>query len=65
MVTVDIDHPDIEEYINPKVVEEQKVAALAAGSKLTAKNLKSVMDVNLEHYDRLNPKVINELKKQY
>ena len=27
MVTVDIDHPDIEEYINWKVVEEQKVAA--------------------------------------
>ena len=38
MVTVDIDHPDIEEYINWKVVEEQKVAALVAGSKLTAKN---------------------------
>ena len=67
MVTVDIDHPDIEEYINWKVVEEQKVAALVAGSKLTAKNLKSVMDAcNLEHYndkDRLNPKVNNELKK--
>ena len=26
MVTVDIDHPDIEEYIDWKVVEEQKVA---------------------------------------
>ena len=37
MVTVDIDHPDIEEYVNWKVVEEQKVAALVAGSKLTAK----------------------------
>ena len=28
MVTVDLDHPDIEAYINWKVVEEQKVAAL-------------------------------------
>ena len=34
MVTVDIDHPDIEEYIDWKVIEEQKVAALVAGSKL-------------------------------
>ncbi|HJY64249.1 MAG TPA: vitamin B12-dependent ribonucleotide reductase, partial [Ignavibacteria bacterium] len=33
MVTLDLDHPDIEEYINWKVVEEQKVAALVAGSK--------------------------------
>ena len=34
MVSVDVDHPDIEAYINWKVVEEQKVAALVAGSKL-------------------------------
>ena len=33
MVTLDLDHPDIESYINWKVVEEQKVAALVAGSK--------------------------------
>jgi ribonucleoside-diphosphate reductase alpha chain len=67
MVTVDIDHPDIEEYINWKVVEEQKVAALVAGSKLTAKNLKSVMDAcNLGIYsdkERLDPKINKELKK--
>ena len=67
MVTVDIDHPDIEEYINWKVVEEQKVAALVAGSKLTAKNLKSVMDAcNLDNYndkERLDPKINKELKK--
>jgi ribonucleoside-diphosphate reductase alpha chain len=30
MVSVDIDHPDIENYINWKVTEEQKVAALVA-----------------------------------
>ena len=34
MVVLDIDHPDIEEFINWKVVEEQKVAALVAGSQL-------------------------------
>jgi len=43
MVVVDIDHPDIENYINWKVVEEQKVAALVAGSRMTAKVLKTVM----------------------
>lgn len=43
MVTVDIDHPDIEEYINWKVSEEQKVAALVAGSKATKKCLDAIM----------------------
>src|SRR5471030_1490935 len=43
MVTVDIDHPDIEEYIDWKVREEQKVAALVAGSKLANKHLNFVM----------------------
>ena len=43
MVVVDIDHPDIEEYINWKVKEEQKVAALVTGSKIAGKRLKAIM----------------------
>ncbi|MBM3539571.1 MAG: adenosylcobalamin-dependent ribonucleoside-diphosphate reductase, partial [Alphaproteobacteria bacterium] len=43
MVTVDIDHPDIENYINWKVIEEQKVAALVSGSKLANKHLNAIM----------------------
>ena len=43
MVSVDIDHPDIEKYVNWKVVEEQKVAALVAGSKLCNRHLNAVM----------------------
>src|SRR3984885_8507156 len=43
MVIVDVDHPDVEQFIDWKVVEEQKVAALVAGSKLAEKHLKSVM----------------------
>lgn len=43
MVTLDIDHPDIEEYINWKVVEEQKVSALVTGSKLNNLHLNSIM----------------------
>lgn len=43
MVTLDIDHPDVEEYINWKVVEEQKVASLVAGSKLCEKHLNEII----------------------
>jgi ribonucleoside-diphosphate reductase alpha chain len=43
MVTLDLDHPDIEEYINWKVIEEQKVAALVAGSKNCEKHLKNII----------------------
>jgi ribonucleoside-diphosphate reductase alpha chain len=43
MVVVDIDHPDIEAYINWKVKEEQKVAALVTGSKIVANHLKAIM----------------------
>ena len=43
MVVVDIDHPDIEDYIDWKVKEEQKVAALVTGSRVVQKHLKAVM----------------------
>jgi ribonucleoside-diphosphate reductase alpha chain len=42
MVIVDVDHPDIEAFIDWKVIEEQKVAAMVAGSKLAEKHLKLV-----------------------
>ena len=34
MVIIDTDHPDIEAFVNWKVIEEQKVASLVAGSKV-------------------------------
>ncbi|MDF1609838.1 vitamin B12-dependent ribonucleotide reductase [Hoeflea sp. YIM 152468] len=43
MVVVDADHPDIEAYINWKVKEEQKVAALVTGSKIVAGHLSAIM----------------------
>jgi ribonucleoside-diphosphate reductase alpha chain len=43
MVIVDIDHPDVEDFIDWKVIEEQKVAALVAGSKLAEQHLKAVL----------------------
>ncbi|MGM9401269.1 vitamin B12-dependent ribonucleotide reductase [Aliiroseovarius sp. KMU-71] len=42
MVIVDADHPDIEEYINWKVKEEQKVASLVAGSKMHEEHLNHI-----------------------
>ncbi len=43
MVIVDIDHPDVEKFINWKVNEEQKVAALVAGSKLANQHLNAII----------------------
>ncbi|MFI4962034.1 MAG: adenosylcobalamin-dependent ribonucleoside-diphosphate reductase, partial [Hyphomicrobiales bacterium] len=43
MVIVDVDHPDIETYIDWKVKEEQKVAALVTGSRINQKHLKAVL----------------------
>src|SRR5215470_3839617 len=53
MVVVDIDHPDIEAYIDWKVKEEQKVAALVTGSKICQRRLKAIMKacVNCEAAD--------------
>ena len=41
MVIVDTDHPDIEQFIDWKVIEEQKVAALVTGSKINQKHLQA------------------------
>ncbi|MTD99780.1 vitamin B12-dependent ribonucleotide reductase [Paracoccus sp. YIM 132242] len=42
MVICDMDHPDIEAFINWKVIEEQKVASLVAGSKAHETNLNAI-----------------------
>ncbi|WP_095589776.1 vitamin B12-dependent ribonucleotide reductase [Actibacterium ureilyticum] len=42
MVICDADHPDIEEFINWKVKEEQKVASLVAGSKMHEAQLNQI-----------------------
>jgi ribonucleoside-diphosphate reductase alpha chain len=43
MVVVDVDHPDIEAYIDWKVIEEQKVASLVTGSKINQRHLKAIL----------------------
>ncbi|MBN2144466.1 MAG: adenosylcobalamin-dependent ribonucleoside-diphosphate reductase, partial [Candidatus Aureabacteria bacterium] len=77
MVTLDIDHPDIEDYIQWKVMEEQKVASMVTGSKLNAYHLNQIMKAcsweecgNPE--DKINPiknprlnEAIREAKKSF
>src|SRR5215813_9186733 len=43
MVCLDLDHPDVMQFIRWKVVEEQKVAALVAGSRLGKRRLQAVL----------------------
>ena len=42
MVICDMDHPDVEQFINWKVIEEQKVASLVAGSKMHEAHLNAI-----------------------
>ncbi|WP_421706695.1 vitamin B12-dependent ribonucleotide reductase [Algihabitans sp.] len=65
MVTVDLDHPDILDYIDWKVTEEQKVAALVAGSKLCNKHLNAVIQACQlgAGEDRFDPKSNVALKQ--
>jgi ribonucleoside-diphosphate reductase alpha chain len=64
MVIVDVDHPDIEEFISWKVVEEQKVLSLVVGSKVVKKHLTAVMQacqVGVGE-NRFDPKLNDALK---
>jgi ribonucleoside-diphosphate reductase alpha chain len=66
MVICDMDHPDIEAFINWKVKEEQKVASLVAGSKLHEQKLNSIF-ASIRAWDgaeadAFDPKVNTALK---
>ena len=51
MVTLDLDHPDIEEYIDWKSSEEEKVSSLVIGSNILQKHANSLMEAIWEHGD--------------
>ncbi|MEX0645889.1 MAG: adenosylcobalamin-dependent ribonucleoside-diphosphate reductase, partial [Parvularculaceae bacterium] len=60
MVVVDADHPDIEDFIRWKAVEEEKVAALVAGGKAMAAHLPRILAAcwspETTEEDRFTPK---------
>lgn len=65
MVSLDMDHPDIQEFVNWKVIEEQKVAALVAGSKLCNYYLNGIMKACYDEHpenDRFNKKLNLKLR---
>ncbi len=65
MVVVDADHPDIEEFVTWKAREEEKVAALVAGSRALAKHLPNVLAacwVSENDETRFDPKKNTALK---
>ncbi len=67
MVIVDVDHPDIEAFIDWKVTEEQKVAALVAGSKLLASHANAIIEAchgaaDVREAERFDPKTNPALK---
>lgn len=66
MVICDVDHPDIEEFINWKVLEEQKVAALVAGSRLLQIHVNAIIAACHDESvsgDKLDAKVNKALAK--
>jgi ribonucleoside-diphosphate reductase alpha chain len=66
MVIVDADHPDIEDFINWKVIEEQKVASIVAGSKMHEQKLNALFAAirswDGAEADAYDPKVNDTLK---
>ncbi|MGE3166093.1 MAG: vitamin B12-dependent ribonucleotide reductase [Planctomycetota bacterium] len=63
MVCLDLDHPDIESFVTWKVREEQKVAALVAGSRICNQKLHAVLSAcQVEHADTTRD-VVTDPKK--
>ncbi|WP_299552717.1 vitamin B12-dependent ribonucleotide reductase [uncultured Tateyamaria sp.] len=66
MVIVDADHPDIQDFINWKVIEEQKVASIVAGSKMHEEKLNGIFEAigtwDGAEADAYDPKKNNALK---
>ncbi len=61
MVIVDIDHPDVEKFIEWKAKEEDKVASLVAGSRICSRFLQAIVEEAIANgVDRkANPRLQN------
>ena len=67
MVICDMDHPDIEDFINWKVIEEQKVASMVAGSRIHERELNRIFSAvrswDGREEDAVDPVVNSSLRK--
>jgi ribonucleoside-diphosphate reductase alpha chain len=63
MVCLDLDHPDIEDFVNWKVIEEQKVAALVAGSKSLSNHMNQVLKACTKPIDATQKDELYDPKK--
>jgi ribonucleoside-diphosphate reductase alpha chain len=69
MVCLDLDHPDIFEFVNWKAIEEQKVVALVTGSKIMQEHLNAILaalngPMDAAHQaDRFDPKKNDALRQ--
>ena len=62
MVIIDIDHPDVEKFIEWKAKEEDKVAAMVTGSKICSRFLKAIVEEALINgTDRQENEALNKL----
>ena len=68
MVIVDADHPDVEQFIDWKANEEQKVAAMVTGARVTRRHLDAILEAATDHQttsggDEFDPAANRPLRK--
>ncbi len=69
MVCLDLDHPDIEDFVGWKVIEEQKVAAMVTGSAIIRQQLRKIFQATQKSdngdgaHTETDPSKNKELKK--
>ena len=68
MVILNADHPDIETFVDWKVREEQKVAAMVAGSRMTRRHARAILRATRswdgDGEKRFDPAVNKQLRKE-
>ncbi|PIN73204.1 ribonucleoside-diphosphate reductase, adenosylcobalamin-dependent [Candidatus Woesearchaeota archaeon CG10_big_fil_rev_8_21_14_0_10_45_16] len=63
MVSLDLDHPEIENFVWWKVREEEKVADLVAGSKILKKRLSTLIELAKNKEDPLREPAVQQALK--
>ncbi len=64
MVCLDLDHPEIEDFVWWKVREEEKVASLVAGSKMLNQKLSKLIELAKNKEDALQNKEVQQALRE-